>query len=827
MKRNDIYISRELTDKLKRMIQAPVGIIVAPAGYGKTTAAREALVEVAPLNAHWFTADKSMTGNENELYEWFVSEMSFFQPNIAKDLSEKGHFNRANRYEISRLIRQIVVQEDEYIIIDNLQYIEDDFILALVSALADNTCDKLHLIILTQYLPSKYMASVQKSMCVMLHDADLMLSDFEIAEYAQQMDIHLDSDQVSRLWQHTQGWIIIISLVLRTIRECGRVPEKSDINFLIYELCWRTLNSTERDLLLYFSIWQVMRKSCLDYVVKEDNISLSEENIVALMTKIPLIKYDYMTETYTMHNILHEYVKLRFVDASEERRNQIYFVAGNWERQLGNNRPSISYYYRAKRYEELLSCDMTNMLMEELGGVAFSDIALELYKCCSDEMFKRNPLSALKLCYALFASAKFDEYELFLERLHRIFLTLHNKQLLGEWMMVSAFKVFPNIKEMTIIYVNAQKYMAHKSEVFTYEEPYMFGCTSMWYLFYTEIGRAEAIADEMDQMIEAYNAITDGHASGAEMLYRGEVYCVEGRFEEAEILAHTAASLALSKKNVSVTYGASLLLGIIAIYRDNMVALEEAIQYLEKYATGYHFMQNTALNKYMVETVRAYLIGLLMETQDTSDWVQRRDIPGAELTFANFMVKTTQITDLILKKEYKKAIANVEASLTLDSRLISLPTKNFMHVGLALCYLAVGNVVKASINLEKSLSLAEKDKNFTFLACFRRYLAPLMLLPNVRRGHTMAIEQIKELKLNYTIVEKKAIFDMLLQKETGRESLTARETEIANLAAKGMHNKEIAWKLSISEFTVKNHLSVIYQKLKIDRRSKLIEMLRI
>lgn len=310
------------------------------------------------------------------------------------------------------------------------------------------------------------------------------------------------------------------------------------------------------------------------------------------------------------------------------------------------------------------------------------------------------------------------------------------------------------------------------------------------------------------------------------MLYRGEVYCVEGRFEEAEILAHTAANLAQAKKNVSVTYGASLLLGIIAIYRDDTVGIESAIKYLEKYAAGYDFMQNTALNKYMTETVRGYLLGLLMETQDTSDWVREQDFPGAELTFTNFMVKTAQITHLILHKEYKKAIANVEASLTLDRRLISLPTQNFMHVGLALCYLAIGNVVKASQNLEISLSLAEQDQNFTFLACFRRYLAPLMLLPNVRKGHTKAIEQIKALKLNYTIVEKKAIFDALLQENTSPDALTEREAEIARLAADGMRNKEIAETLCISEYTVKNHLSVIYQKLNIDRRSKLIEMLK-
>lgn len=82
------------------------------------------------------------------------------------------------------------------------------------------------------------------------------------------------------------------------------------------------------------------------------------------------------------------------------------------------------------------------------------------------------------------------------------------------------------------------------------------------------------------------------------------------------------------------------------------------------------------------------------------------------------------------------------------------------------------------------------------------------------------------MKLNYTIVEKKAIFDALLQESTSTEDLTQREAEIARLAANGMRNKEIAETLCISEYTVKNQLSVIYQKLNIHLRSKLIEMLK-
>ena len=66
----------------------------------------------------------------------------------------------------------------------------------------------------------------------------------------------------------------------------------------------------------------------------------------------------------------------------------------------------------------------------------------------------------------------------------------------------------------------------------------------------------------------------------------------------------------------------------------------------------------------------------------------------------------------------------------------------------------------------------------------------------------------------------------MLEEESGFEELTEREQEVAALAAKGYRNHEIAKELFISENTVKHHLKIIFQKMNIDRRSKLVEMLR-
>ncbi len=54
------------------------------------------------------------------------------------------------------------------------------------------------------------------------------------------------------------------------------------------------------------------------------------------------------------------------------------------------------------------------------------------------------------------------------------------------------------------------------------------------------------------------------------------------------------------------------------------------------------------------------------------------------------------------------------------------------------------------------------------------------------------------------------------------DGLTARELEVLRMIASGMPNKRIAYKLRISEKTVRNHISHIYEKLEIYDRSQAV-----
>lgn len=66
------------------------------------------------------------------------------------------------------------------------------------------------------------------------------------------------------------------------------------------------------------------------------------------------------------------------------------------------------------------------------------------------------------------------------------------------------------------------------------------------------------------------------------------------------------------------------------------------------------------------------------------------------------------------------------------------------------------------------------------------------------------------------LLKEKKIMDAT-EKDSG---LTKRELEVLKLLAEGLYNKEIAYQLSISEKTVKNHVSSIFKKIKVFDRTQ-------
>lgn len=90
---------------------------------------------------------------------------------------------------------------------------------------------------------------------------------------------------------------------------------------------------------------------------------------------------------------------------------------------------------------------------------------------------------------------------------------------------------------------------------------------------------------------------------------------------------------------------------------------------------------------------------------------------------------------------------------------------------------------------------------------------------------------VRQIMGGVTVLDHKVMLRLtsLMQNNSGNsvtEDLTEREKEICSLMAEGLSNKQIAEKLYISEGTVKNYISAIYDKTGIHDRVRLVVELK-
>jgi DNA-binding NarL/FixJ family response regulator len=94
----------------------------------------------------------------------------------------------------------------------------------------------------------------------------------------------------------------------------------------------------------------------------------------------------------------------------------------------------------------------------------------------------------------------------------------------------------------------------------------------------------------------------------------------------------------------------------------------------------------------------------------------------------------------------------------------------------------------------------------------------------------LLVQCIRKVHAGERWIERRSIssaIDRLLQREAGEQDLakhlTPREREMVYWVVRGLHNREIADKLAISEGTVKIHLHHIYRKLQVQNRLALLQ----
>jgi len=821
---NPHYYSDRLRRKFDTVTMAPAAVVEAPTGYGKTTAVRDyigAAVERGE-DVYWLTAvDEAPMA----LYRRFCRKIGILDARAGARLWEIDFPNAFTIGEACDAIRSINCTKTTWFIIDDFQFFIDVLPPSFLEALLDHDCAGLRVIIIIQSMGQHYMSAVVSRGVPYFTVSDLRWDADDVRRYFNQSGAFVTNETAVEIQRFTDGWIIAVHLQLCSFLETGSFSDAA-VYQLMDHMIWNKLSYDQQLFFLRVSPFKTFSARQICGVLKCADIPDYVQDALSL----PFIRFNADENRYEPHDVLIEFLKTKRRDRGEAFERECVATAGDLCRSDGRLAEALYFYAMIKDYERILSLDLRKFVSAETNGGAFSDIALDITRHCPLAARRKYPHSMMCVAWAIRLS---DDEALFESLLGEIDGYIPaDGALRADWLLLSAYLKFPRLDEMLrAARMAAGMFNGAVSQVIMPEAPWAMYEYLQLTAFHIEISAVDGEADMLEDFIAVYSRLTGGPGYGADALFRAELAYLRCETSKAEIFAYKAMSLAGVKRQKIIQIGAARILASIALLKADADGWQQALNAFEQAASGSE--QNTSVFRAVLDVVRSALLAELRDYSRIAEWLQNLDYTSVADRLQNPEYAPGKLPVSISKNAlavYMLCLIGRQDFARLVGFLQSLPLERYTvlskHIHfflMAVGFSSLGDRPQAAACLERSAKEALPDGMYHYFAGFSRLLQGLSdeLISSVYPRYVNMFNDYKEQYVTGWFTLHNAIVGGELP-----DGLTAREHEIALLAADGLRNNEIAEMLCVSENTVRAHLRSIYQKLHIDRRAKLAEKLR-
>jgi len=812
------YYSDHLQSKLNLLDSQKCAVVEAPSGYGKTTAVRHYLDNktIAGDHVHWFVA---MDEAPATLYRRLCREIGSIDEDAGERLSKIDFPNAFTIEETCDAIMSIKCNHKTWLVIDNFHFLSAILPPAFLTALSEHGGKELHIVIITQTLalhPTLNNNSISDIIgrdILHINTHDFTWSIEDIRHYFSLNGSEINRAEAAEVRSLTEGWIIAVYLQLCTYQETGTFSDGAVLQ-LMEDFIWNKMTSEQQDFLMLLSPFESCTIDQMCSILDCD--TLPDYAVDSL--SVPFVQYISKERAYKPHTVLHELIVKKRHERGEEFENECLRRAGDFCKQNDMIADAVYYYAKTKDYDRILSLDLSRVTYMEIGYCTFSEIALDIAQNCPAEITHRYSHSMLCVAWAVRLLENDDVFEELLRKLDDL---LPGTGLLrAEWLLLSAYLHYPLLDKMLpIVQESAIMFDGNCSRVILPESPWAFYEYRQMTAFHAKKGAADHEADLLEEFIRVYSPLTGGHGNGADSLFRAELAHVRCDTSHAEVLAHKAAFLAENKHQKIIQAGAAKLLAEIALLKADADGWQRAMNAIEHAASGSE--QNTVMLRTTLDVVYSSLLNQLRDYSRVTDWLKNADFMHEKLP-ASVRVNAVAIHTIFLMGQGEPArLIGLLQTMPLDK--LTVYAESLYYFLLAIGFSLLGDREQARVHLELSAERFLPDELIYYFVSFSELLndLPEELIEN---KYPRFLSQYKELKKQYS-TGWHTLHNAIVADELPSD-LTAREHEIAALAAEGLRNNEIAAKLFVSENTVRAHLRTIYQKLDIDRRAKLAQKLK-
>ena len=807
------YFSEKLRRKFELLSMSKAAFVDAPSGYGKTTAMRDYLKDA---DAHgeavfWYTALDEAPAAQ---YQRFCREIEKIDARAGSKLLKIDIPNAFTIGEACETLRSIECKRRTWLVIDDFHNMSNSIPVQALKTLLGHSCDDLRIVLITQSLHSEIIAALAGLRIAHIRASDMQWDARDIRKYFSSAGIEISLDTAAEIEKHTNGWVMAVHLQLCVWRETGALSDKA-VYQLMENLIWGKMTSAQQTFCMIASPLK-------SYSVSQLCVLLGCEELpeyAAEALAIPFIRQTADQTYYEAHEILHELVTAKRREMGQDFDRECIKKVGNLCRDEGKIAQALEFYAQIKDYESILSLNLANHIYTEFGNSTFCDLALDIARHCPTEIKRKYPLSMLYIAWAIrLMDDEGTDFAIIMDKLNEIF---PDKGLLrAEWALLSVYLHFPKLEKMLVIVKEAAAlFKGVGSRVILPDAPWAFYEYLQLTAFHLSVGEADREADMLEEFLSIYSTLTGGHGSGADALYRAELAFYRCDTAKAEIFAYKAAFLAENKSQKIIQVGAARLLSSIAIVKADVKGWKYALSAIEQAAHG--SAHNTEVFRAVLDVVRGTLFAELNDFGRLAGWIKNADFMMRRMPIS---IKKNALAVhglyLMSQGDFARLVGLCEARSFKNFTGFS---EHFSSLLIAIGFSAMGDRSSSYKHLEVSAGMVLPDGMLHYFAGFSRFLDGLCD-EMIERAFPEVMQKFSEYEGQYA-AGWKSLRSAIVADEVSF-GLTEREREIAELAADGLRNNEIADMLFVSENTVRAHLRAIYQKLDIDRRAKLVKVLK-
>ena len=783
--------------------------VVAPMGYGKTTA------------INWFLAEKTKGGKAVAIRLSIYSEKLPMLWRSAQDAFRFAGLDVLSAFDFptSEAAATLVLEElcrafssgktAYYLFLDDFHLLRDERAVRFICRISARLPENAHLIVASRdrFLPAGEIVRLGGN----LHQIGmehLRLNHTELAVYAHRCGAELSEQQLEALLRSSEGWFSAIYLNLRALSERGRLPDaSSDIFEMFTAAMIDPLPPGRQEFLAVMGLADEFTAEMARFVTENPETDAIIQDLTcqnAFVTRLP------DSQRYRFHHMMKECALRKFRTLPEQSQICYWNRFGSWYGAQGQYLHALGAYGRSGNSDAALTIiekDAGNLL-----SALHPEELLERLNACPEEVLTRHPTAILVLMRRLFTwrqIPKMLQLKALLERAIAESPDMPEEErgnLLGECDLIMSFLMYNDITKMSELHRSASRQMSRPAVTIQAGSSWTFGSPSVLMMYYRAPGELQKETHEMHECMPHYYRITNGHGLGAELVMDAEASFMQGKLHEAEIgLARARAAIAGSgQENMALCcdFLELRLLGSGGRRRLDVKARAEAL-----------LARHDVVLLNMFESILAYYYALLQEAEKIPDVFRLH-----RLDTVNYFAPGKPMMELIENQvylaqgEFPRVIGRSEPLLSGCESLHYALVALHIRLQTASAYEALGNRAMARKLLVRALEDAEPDG---FVLPFAENAPYLM-------NHYSALSRELETPFTASVCELSERWLSRQQTSGSRQEpiealreLSERERSVAQLMALRKTNREIAETLFLSEGTVKQYINRIYSKLQL------------